>query len=143
MQTAVAGLQDKLCAEIERGFINGREGERGCPRIAIFALRNVCTEDGHGPRGNVLGKGALPVPAGDSAIAAAFVNYVGVFGVDGEVATFGSASGEPIARCDLVVIGAAEHGCGTTVLLSAIDGVGKAIVGGYVVELRCRLVVPG
>jgi hypothetical protein len=107
VEAAVDGLEDVLVAEVKRGFVDGGEGKRRGPGIAVLAGGDLAAEDGNGPGGDVLREGELFVPARDGAVAAADVNDVGVLGIDGEVAALAAAGGEPVARCDLEVVGAA------------------------------------
>src|SRR5260370_26054483 len=48
----------------------------------------------------------------------------------------------PLTKCYCAVVAAAHGSRGAALLLRAIDPIGKAIVGRYVVKLRGRLVVP-
>src|SRR5260370_4825426 len=48
----------------------------------------------------------------------------------------------PLTKCYFAVVAAAHGSRGAALLLRAIDPIGKAIVGRYVVKLRGRLVVP-
>lgn len=49
----------------------------------------------------------------------------------------------PVAEIDVSVVAPACDADRAAFLLPAIDVIGKGIVGGDVVELRCGLVVPG
>ena len=69
------------------------------------------------------------------------VDDIGVVGLDGDVATLGEAVRIPVARDDRALVGPAGNADSAVVLLSAVDSVGKPVVGVEVVELRRRLVV--
>src|SRR5262249_35688536 len=60
-----------------------------------------------------------------------------------DVAVFFDADGGPVAESNLAKIAAAGGADRAALLLSAVDPVGKLVVGNDVVELRGRLVVPG
>ena len=48
----------------------------------------------------------------------------------------------PLAKSDFAVVAAAQRACGAALLLRAVHPVRKSIVGGHVIKLRGRLVVP-
>src|SRR4029077_12653798 len=54
-----------------------------------------------------------------------------------------AAHRKPILLKDFAIVAATEHAGRTTVLLCSIGAIGKQVVGGDVVELPRRLVVPG
>src|ERR1039457_6764465 len=58
------------------------------------------------------------------------------------VVVFLGADGMPLAERDLAIVTAAGHGGGSALLLSAVDPVGRLVVGDDVIELRGGLVVP-
>ena len=63
--------------------------------------------------------------------------------IGNDVAVFLRAGGVPIALRDCAPIAAAAHARRTALLLAAADPIWKPVVGGNVVHLRRRLVVPG
>ncbi len=71
------------------------------------------------------------------------INQIGMQRVGSDVTVFFSSHGMPIAKGDFAPIAAAGGSGGAALLLSAVNPVGKLIVGDDVIELRGRLVVPG
>ena len=59
------------------------------------------------------------------------------------IAALTAAGQKPVARVDVSMVAAAGNGDGAAVLLRAVNAVGKIIVGGDVIHLRGRLVIPG
>src|SRR6185295_4354626 len=74
---------------------------------------------------------------------AAAVDDVGVARKGNVVVALVAAHRIPVAEGELAVIAAARHRHRAAVLLAAVDPVGETVVGGHVVELPGRLVVPG
>ena len=64
-------------------------------------------------------------------------------GIGRDVAVLFGAHRVPLAERDLPVVTAARHTGGARFLLPAVHPVGEAVVGGHVIELRGRLIVPG
>src|SRR5690348_9627968 len=82
------------------------------------------------------------VPAADAAAEAGAVDDVRIDRVGDVVVAFVAADRVPVAPGDLAVVAAAGDRDGAAVLLAGIDPVGKAVVGGEMIELAGRLVVP-
>src|SRR5262249_20725232 len=72
----------------------------------------------------------------------AAVDEVRVERVGGDVAVLLGADGVPVAEGDLAVLATAADAGRAALLLAAVDPVGELVVGGDVVELGRRLVVP-
>src|ERR1039457_5424441 len=73
----------------------------------------------------------------------AAVNQIGMQRIGRHVAVFFYAHRGPVAKGDFAEVAAAGGADRAAFLLSAIDPVGKLVVGDDVIELRRRLVVPG
>ena len=73
----------------------------------------------------------------------AAVDQIGMQRIGRDVAVFFDADGGPVAKGDFAKVAAAGGADGAAFLLSAIDPVGKLVVGDDVIELRRGLVVPG
>ena len=93
----------------------------------------------HRRRRDVLDLAGAPVEARHLAA----VDDVGVERVGRDVAVLFDADRVPFAEGDLAVVAAARDAGRAALLLAAADAVGKRVVGGDVVHLRGRLVVPG
>ena len=142
MQAAVGGLHHILCPQIKRGGIGRRKRQRRGPGPAILALMRRRVPRHRGPRADVLAEFCPLVEARHGPVTPAQINYVRIFRIDNHVTAFARARGSPIARRDLTVAGAARDRNRVAILLRAIHRVRKLVVGGHVIELRRRLVVP-
>jgi hypothetical protein len=72
----------------------------------------------------------------------AAVHDVGVEGVRRDVPVFLGPHGVPVAEADGSMVAPARNRDRAALLLPAVDPVGEAFVGGHVIQLRRRLVVP-
>ncbi len=71
------------------------------------------------------------------------VNDIGIERIGSDIPVFLDADGMPFAEGDGAVIAAGGDAYGTTFLLTAINVVGKGIIGADVIKLGGGLVVPG
>ena len=106
-------------------------------------------EDGHGPDDAVVAVAQRPWAhvlhlTGAAVVARhpATVNDIRVQRIGGDVAVFRYAHRTPLAERDLAVIATTLHARRAALLLPTANPVRKRVVGGDVVELRRRLVVP-
>ena len=143
VQPAVRSLHHELCPEIESILIDGRKDQWRCPRVAVLPRGDLTSKDRHRPGCDVPRQRASFIPPRHRPIASADIEDIRVFGIDGKVPALAPTGRKPVARRDQLMVGAAHDGRAAAVLLCPIDGVGKLIVGGYVIHLGSRLVVPG
>ena len=120
----------------------GEKSENRSPRISIFPLIDLGTKCRHGPRSNILAESGPLVVTVNAAVASAQIDDVRIFGIGRHVSALASARGKPIAWSDLAVIGAAQHGRASAILLRAVYDIGKLVVSNHMIELRRGLVVP-
>ncbi len=74
--------------------------------------------------------------------AVAAVDDVGIERIGRDVVVLFGADGVPIAEGDGAIVAAAGDGDGAALLLSAVDPIGRLVIGDDVIELRGGLVVP-
>ena len=120
-----------------------RDGDRRDPTGAVAHRRRPLAVARHRPGRDVLHLAGFGVPARQPAAEAAAVDDIGIAGEGEVVVALVAAHRMPVAESELAVVAAARHRHRAAVLLAAVDPVGEAVVGGHVVELAGRLVVPG
>src|SRR5436309_3362679 len=89
--------------------------------------------------GNIAG---VPVPFAHPAAQSRTVDNGRIGRIGNVVVAFVSAHRMPVTEGDRAVVAAACDGYGAGILLAGIDPVGEAVVGGQMIELPGRLVVP-
>ena len=128
---AIDRLVEPLRREEQHMRIDRGEDDR---RRAIESIVFVANDDG----ANVLDiAGALVVPRHLPA-----ENDAGMQRVGRRVAVLLDADRVPFTKRDFAVVAAARDAGRSAFLLAAVQPVGKAVIGGHVEHLRCRLVVP-
>ena len=126
--------EEELVAVVEGARVRRREGERQGPLAAIVVA---------GVREGGIDVLFLKRPPVEAPHAAA-EDDVGIARVGRDVPVLAAhGDGPPVALAQVSVVGSRRRRGRSAVLLRAVDPVRKAIVGGDVVELRGRLVVPG
>ena len=70
------------------------------------------------------------------------IDNIRVEWIGNDVTIFFRCDGLPIAKRDLAFITAAFDSDGTAFLLSAVKPIWKPVVRAYMIQLRCRLVIP-
>src|ERR1700690_3255687 len=143
MQSAIHGFHYVLRPQIERGGLSRRKNQHWTPGAPIFTVVDLRIPNNRGPGTNILTEAGAFVKACSTPITIAQIDNVRVVGIDDDISALAWARGEQIARCDLPMIGVANDGSRSAILLRAIHDIGKLIVGSYVVKLRRGLVVPG
>ncbi len=133
--SAVGGFEKHIRREVKDVGINRREHQRLGAVGSIFraAQRNRC---------DVLHLASRPVVLCNLA-AAAPINKIGIERIRRDVAILDHTHGMPVAVRDPAIISPAGDANGTAFLLPGADAIGKSVVRRNVIELRCRLVVPG
>ena len=130
-------LQQELRAHVQGVRILRRKAQRRIGGHAVFrvAAHHARRHGGHLPVGAVDAHHAAARPAG--------VHQVVVQRIGNNVAELVAAHRVPVHEGDLAVVAAAQRAHRPAVLLRAVDPVGIAIVGGEMIDLAGRLVVPG
>src|SRR6185312_129781 len=138
----VAALEQHVAAFVERRRIGPRRDQRRDPVEVVRDRGRPQAVIAERPRRDVRDLAGARVPAADPAAEAGAVDDVRVGWVGNVVVALVAAHRVPVAPRDLAVITSAGDGDGAAVLLARIDPVGEAVVGGEVIELAGRLVVP-
>ena len=138
----VGRAEQHLRARVERVRRVRGECDRRDPRVAVFDVGRPLAVCGRRPRRDVLHFAGARVPARDARAQAGAVDDVRVFGIGNVVVALVAADRVPVAERDRAVVAAARDADGAGILLAGVDPVREAVVGGEVVELAGRLVVP-
>src|ERR1700694_3781302 len=91
---------------------------------------------------NILRLSRAIVKAMEASESIASISNVGIYRIGSDGAALPGAHWMPVAKSNRPVIAAAGSRDGSTVLLRAVDAVGKLIIHSNVVKLRGWLVVP-
>src|SRR3984957_14631419 len=140
MLRAILRLKKNLRAQIERSRTFQRCDQRRDPEIMIVGERGPLAIARYRPLRNILYLPGARVVFRDATAQARTVDDVGIGGIGNVVIAFVAAYRMPFALADRAVVAAAGDADGAGILLAGIDPVGKAIVGGGMIELSGRLV---
>ena len=142
MLASIGRAEQHLRALIQRIRRDGGHRDRRDPRVVVRHRRRPRAVGGHGPWGDVLHLAVFRVPPRQAPPQSRSVDDVGILRVGDVVVALVGPDGVPIAESDRAVVAAACDRHRAVVLLSAVDPVRETVVGGEVVELAGRLVVP-
>src|SRR5579862_3960684 len=143
VRTLVRAPEHVLSTEIDDVRLVGVRHHRIEPVVAVLHRGGTLAVIGDGPGGDVLHLPGAFVEAGDVAAQAPHIDDVGIAAVREHIAALVTARGVPVAEGELAVVAGALLLHRAAVLLTAVDVIGEAVVGGHVVELPGGLVVPG
>ena len=118
------------------------ERDRGDPRVAVFHFRGARAVARHRPRRHVLHLAGARIPARNAAAEARAIDDVRIGRIRQVVVALVAADRMPVAERERAIVAAAGDADRAGILLARVDPVREAVVGGEVIELAGRLVVP-
>src|SRR5467141_3079378 len=127
----VGSFEKHVGREVERVRFERRKHHRQRARIAILAAANRLRRNLR-VLADILLRSRKPVA----------IKNVRVERIDGDISVFKNTRQAPIAKCNFAVVAAALRRDGAAFLLGAVNPIGKAIIGGDVIELGGWLIVP-